>query len=94
MYCLRGNSHIKCPNSDFPFKITGGNPGMATAGMGDLLTGVISSFLGQFGTNDAAKVISVAAHIHSKAGDLGSEDGERGLIASDLLTYIRKLVNP
>ena len=74
--------------------ITGGNPGMATAGMGDLLTGVISSFLGQFGTNDAAKLISVAAHIHSKAGDLGSEDGERGLIASDLLTYIRKLVNP
>ena len=85
---------IKCPNSDFPFMITSGNPGMATAGMGDLLTGVISSFLGQFGTNDAAKVISVAAHIHSKAGDLGSEDGERGLIASDLLTYIRKLVNP
>ena len=92
---LKGKfSLIKCPNSDFSSMITSGNPGMATAGMGDLLTGVISSFLGQFGTNDAAKIISVAAHIHSKAGDLASEDGERGLIASDLLTCIRKLVNP
>ena len=84
---------IKSLNSDLSYMITTGNPGMATAGMGDLLTGVISSFLGQFGTNDPDKVISVAAHIHSKAGDLASEDGERGLIASDLLTYIRQLVN-
>ena len=84
---------IKSLDSDLSYMITTGNPGMATAGMGDLLTGVISSFLGQFGTNNPDKVISVAAHIHSKAGDLASESGERGLIASDLLTYIRQLVN-
>ena len=50
--------------------ITGGNPGMATAGMGDLLTGVISSFLVNL-EQMMQKVISVAAHIHSKAGIWG-----------------------
>ena len=43
---------------------------------------------------EAAKAGASAAHIHSKAGDLAAQDGERGLIASDLLPYIRSLVNP
>ena len=67
---------------------------MASAGMGDLLTGVISSLLGQFPNLEKRKIIASAAHIHSKAGDLAAQDGERGLIASDLLPYIRSLVNP
>ncbi|GIS41292.1 MAG: hypothetical protein Ct9H90mP13_11380 [Pseudomonadota bacterium] len=72
--------------NDIPSMITSGNPGMATAGMGDLLTGVISSLLGQYGTGKKpGKIISIGAHIHSKSGDLASLDGERGLIASDLL---------
>jgi NAD(P)H-hydrate epimerase len=62
--------------------------------MGDLLTGVTCSLLGQFGTEYAAKITSIAAHLHSKSGDLASHRGERGMIASDLLPYIRKLVNP
>jgi NAD(P)H-hydrate epimerase len=80
--------------NEHPFMITTGNPGMATAGMGDLLTGVTCSLLGQFGTEYAAKITSIAAHLHSKSGDLASHKGERGMIASDLLPYIRKLVNP
>ncbi len=80
--------------NDRPYMITVGNPGMATAGMGDLLTGVICSLLGQFGTEDAAMITSIGAHVHSKAGDLASHEGERGMIASDLLTHIRQLVNP
>ena len=77
-----------------PYIVTSGNPGMASAGMGDLLTGVISSLLGQFPNLEKRKIIASAAHIHSKAGDLAAQDGERGLIASDLLPYIRSLVNP
>ena len=92
---LKGKySLIQDLNNDIPFMITSGNPGMATAGMGDLLTGVTCSLLGQFGTEDSAKIASVAGHVHSKSGDLASHQGERGMIASDLLTYIRELVNP
>jgi NAD(P)H-hydrate epimerase len=81
-------------NNDIPFMITSGNPGMATAGMGDLLTGVTCSLLGQFGTEDSAKITSIAALVHSKSGDLASHQGDRGMSAADLLTYIRELVNP
>jgi len=92
---LKGRySLIHDSTNEYPFMITTGNPGMATAGMGDLLTGVTCSFLGQFGTDHSAKITSIAAHVHSKSGDLASHKGERGMIASDLLTYIRKLVNP
>jgi len=91
---LKGRfSLIKDSVNDLPYMITSGNPGMATAGMGDLLTGVITSLLGQYGIDNLGKIISIGAHIHSKSGDLASLDGERGLIASDLLPYIRQLVN-
>ena len=92
---LKGKySLVQGLDNDIPLMITTGNPGMATAGMGDLLTGVTCSFLGQFGTEDSAKIVSIAAHVHSKSGDLASRKGERGMIASDLLTHIRELVNP
>ncbi|MCQ2550819.1 MAG: NAD(P)H-hydrate dehydratase [Clostridia bacterium] len=56
-----------------------GNPGMATAGSGDVLTGVITSFLGQ------GLTVREAVHIHGKAGDMMAEViGEYGLISSDI----------
>ncbi len=68
-----------------------GNPGMASGGMGDVLTGIIASLIAQGLSNlDAARV---GMTIHANAGDLAAENGERGLIASDLLPFIRKLVN-
>lgn len=64
-----------------------GNPGMATAGVGDILTGMIASFLGQsISPFDAAKL---AVYIHGLAGDLAAkEKGKISLIASDLLNKL------
>ena len=68
-----------------------GNPGMASGGMGDLLTGVIAGLLAQ-GLNpwDAA---CLGVGVHARAGDLAARAGERGLLASDLFPYLRALVN-
>ena len=61
-----------------------GNPGMATGGSGDVLTGVITSLLGQgLGAFDAARL---GAHLHGAAGDAAAARvGEASLIASDLV---------
>lgn len=63
-----------------------GNPGMATAGSGDVLTGIISTLLHRLDTYDAA-VLGV--YIHSLAGDLAASDfGEESIIASDIINYL------
>ena len=68
-----------------------GNPGMATAGSGDVLAGIVSAMIGQkLSLFDAS---SVAVEIHAKAGDLASKDGERGLLAGDIIDEIRGCVN-
>lgn len=70
-----------------------GNPGMASGGMGDVLTGVIAGLLAQ-GLNDydAART---GVYIHARAADLAAAaGGERGLLAGDLFPYLRQLVNP
>lgn len=71
---------------------TSGNPGMASGGMGDVLTGVIAGLLAQgLPLKDAAQQ---GVHIHGMAADLAVEkDGERGLLASDLMSHLRQLVN-
>jgi NAD(P)H-hydrate epimerase len=68
-----------------------GNPGMASGGMGDLLTGVVAAMLAQ-GCQpwDAA---CLAVGLHARAGDLAARQGERGLLASDLLDPLRALGN-
>lgn len=69
-----------------------GNPGMASGGMGDVLSGVIGGLLAQHLSITAAAEVGVC--LHGRAGDLAAEDGERGLLATDLLPYLRRLVNP
>jgi NAD(P)H-hydrate epimerase len=64
-----------------------GNPGMATAGSGDVLTGLTAALLGQ--GLDAFAAAQVGAWLHGRAGDLARDDlGEASLIASDLLQYL------
>lgn len=70
----------------------GGNPGMASGGMGDVLTGIIAGLLAQgLGLSAAA---SLGVCLHASAGDLAAREGERGLLASDLMPWLRQLANP
>ncbi|AJR06827.1 bifunctional ADP-dependent NAD(P)H-hydrate dehydratase/NAD(P)H-hydrate epimerase [Photobacterium gaetbulicola] len=69
-----------------------GNPGMATGGMGDVLSGIIGALLGQGLSLVAAAQCGV--WIHSTAADRCAAEGERGMLASDLFPHIRQLVNP
>lgn len=69
-----------------------GNPGMATGGMGDVLTGVIAALRAQgLSGYDAARF---GAMIHARAADAcAAEQGERGLLATDLLDGLRANLN-
>ena len=69
-----------------------GNPGMATAGMGDLLSGIIGGLIAQgLSLQDAAEL---GCCLHSAAADkLVDDAGYRGIAASDLLPYLQKLLN-
>jgi NAD(P)H-hydrate epimerase len=64
-----------------------GNPGMATGGTGDVLTGLIAALIGQRLDPFEAAVVGVWAH--GRAGDLAAKDlGQTALIATDLLSYL------
>ena len=70
-----------------------GNPGMASGGMGDVLTGVIAALVAQGLPPFAAAKAGV--YLHGRAGDLAAQaGGERGLLATDLFPFLRQLVNP
>ena len=88
---LKGAGTLVCGSGDVPWICTAGNPGMATAGMGDVLTGIIAALLAQ--GLDMELAAGTGVQIHASAGDLAAIDGERGLIASDLLAEIRACVN-
>ena len=90
---LKGAGTIIAAPEQTPRVIDAGNPGMAVAGMGDVLTGVIAALSAQgLSAFDAA---SCGALLHAAAGDAAArEDGERGLLPTDLLPWLRRLANP
>lgn len=90
---LKGAGSIVVAPDRIPAVIAAGNPGMAVAGMGDLLTGVIAALRAQGLPPFEAAVCG--ALLHAGAGDAAAaEDGERGLLPSDLLPWLRRLANP
>jgi NAD(P)H-hydrate epimerase len=72
-----------------------GNPGMATAGMGDILSGIIGALLaqGQSLGLTAMQATELAVATHALAGDAAAVDGQRGTMATDTLPHIRRLLN-
>jgi NAD(P)H-hydrate epimerase len=68
-----------------------GNPGMASGGMGDVLSGVIAALLAQ--GLPAWDAVRLGVALHARAGDSAARAGERGLLASDLFAPLRALLN-
>jgi NAD(P)H-hydrate epimerase len=90
---LKGAGTIVAGPEATPRVIAAGNPGMAVGGTGDVLTGVIAALRAQ--GMRAFEAASCGALLHAAAGDAAVCDGgERGLLPTDLMPWIRRLANP
>src|SRR5690606_21963490 len=86
---LKGAGSLVAAPGRVPVVIGAGNPGMATGGMGDVLSGVIASLLAQ--GLPAFEAAVAGALLHATAGDAAARvDGERGLLPSDLFPHLRR----
>ncbi|OAH99501.1 bifunctional ADP-dependent (S)-NAD(P)H-hydrate dehydratase/NAD(P)H-hydrate epimerase [Methylomonas methanica] len=90
--CLLKGAGTLITGGDKVYVGTTGNPGMASGGMGDVLSGLIGGLLAQ-GLN-LEQATRLGVYVHGEAADsLALEFGERGLLAGDLPERIRKLLN-
>ncbi len=88
---LKGSGSLICDGST-TLVSTVGNPGMASGGMGDALTGIIGGLLAQ--KKSLFDAASLGVILHGMAADRAAkEHGERGLLALDLLPHLRHLLN-
>lgn len=88
---LKGAGSLIAAHGEATAVCTAGNPGMAAPGMGDVLTGVIAALVAQgLSLPEAARQ---GVYLHAAAGDLAARQGERGLMAGDLMDPIHHLVN-
>lgn len=75
-----------------------GNPGMSGPGFGDVLSGILASFLAQY--DDPFEAAQQAVLVHALAGDAVSDQwsaaskGAKGMLAGDLIDYIPRIINP
>jgi len=88
---LKGARTLVHGASSVPFVCDRGNPGMATAGSGDVLTGLVVALLA--GGVPAALAAPAGVWLHATAGDRAARAGERGMIAGDLIAEIKSVVN-
>ena len=88
---LKGQGTLIC-DGEKTYVAPVGNPGLATGGSGDLLTGIIAALLAQGLPPIRAACCGVC--IHGDAADLAAVKGQRGMLATDLLPFVRRLVNP
>ena len=90
---LKGQGTLVGRAGETPWLIDRGNPGMATAGMGDVLTGCLAGILAQV-PSDLAQAAAAAAWVHAMAGDRAALLGQRGLLADDVVKELRACLNP
>jgi NAD(P)H-hydrate epimerase len=88
---LKGANTLVCAAGATPWVCDRGNPGMATAGSGDVLTGVIAALFAQ--SEDPARAAAAGVLVHAEAGDCAARRGMRGMMASDILAELRGVVN-
>jgi hydroxyethylthiazole kinase-like uncharacterized protein yjeF len=88
---LKGANTLVCGASHGPWVCDRGNPGMATAGSGDVLTGVITALLAM--TLDDLLAATAGVFLHAEAGDRAGRAGMRGMVASDIVAELRGVVN-
>lgn len=89
---LKGQGSLIAADDMPPALCTAGNPGMAVGGMGDVLTGVIAALLAQGLNLPEAARLGVLAH--GLAGDRAAQQGQRGLLPSDVIAQLRGVLNP
>ncbi len=90
---LKGAGTLIKSEDKSPAVCNRGNPGMATGGMGDILSGVIAGLMAQGLT--LAEASEAGVYLHALAADRAvAQCGERGLMATDLLSWLRRAVNP
>jgi hydroxyethylthiazole kinase-like uncharacterized protein yjeF len=90
--CLKGHRTVVAEPGGAVYVNNTGNSGMATGGTGDVLTGMIASFIGQ-GLDDFSAAVS-AVYLHGTAGDIAAEElGAFSMIASDILDYLPDAFN-
>jgi NAD(P)H-hydrate epimerase len=83
---LKGFQTILATPEGQAYVNTTGNPGMATGGTGDVLTGMLAGLTAEFGTKNWEHVLGLGVYLHGLAGDIAAERiGEAPLIASDLI---------
>lgn len=84
---LKGGITIVCQTNGVSFFNNRGNPGMATAGSGDVLAGIITGLLAQGYPSDVAALMGV--YLHSTAGDLAADEiGVEAMIAGDIIEFL------
>ncbi len=89
---LKGAGTVICNSCETHISTTG-NPGMASGGMGDVLAGLIGGLVAQSADN-TYQAVCHAVYLHGWAADCAAQQGgERGLLARDLMPWIRKGVN-
>jgi NAD(P)H-hydrate epimerase len=88
---LKGAGTIVADGAGPPWVCDGGNPGMASGGMGDVLTGIIAALLAQ--GLEPSVAARAGACLHAATADAAAVEGERGMLAGDLLAHLRSLAN-
>lgn len=88
---LKGAGTIIQRDAEHAVTCTAGNPGMATGGMGDVLSGIIGGLVAQRLT--LADAATLGVYLHAAAADVAAKElGMRGLLPQDLFSYVRMLI--